>query len=203
MSTDRAAIDRVRRVGMRIVEATGPTDLDWEFTVIEDDETINAWALPGGKVAVYTGLLDLTEGDDGLLATVLGHEIAHVTERHGAARISQQLGVAGAASLLVLALQNREAETVNLVMGAFGIGTQVFMALPFGRAQESESDRLGLRYMARAGYDPARAIVFWKRMAAQTSSGSVPEFLSTHPSHETRIHDLDAWQEEARTYAPQ
>ncbi len=197
ISTNAALRDRVARVGYRLVEASGRSDLDWQFEVIEDDATINAWALPGGKVAVYTGILKLTEGDDALLATVMGHEIAHVTIRHGAERITTQLGINIVAAGLQAALAERDPETVTLVMSAFGVGTKVAGQLPFERYQESEADREGLRYMARAGYHPGKAIEFWKKMSELSTGDSPPEFLSTHPSYQTRIENLTEWQGEA------
>lgn len=204
ISENKAKVDRVYRVGLRLVEAwkrlvpaKDRVDLDWEFTVIEDDGMINAWALPGGKVAVYTGILKLTEGDDALLATVMGHEIAHVTHRHGAERMTETLGVNVMAAGIQTALSDRDPETVGLVMTAFGLGYTIGRELPFGREQESESDRVGLLYMAKAGYHPSKSIEFWKRISEASDGGSPPEFLSTHPSHRTRLDNLRQWQAEA------
>lgn len=197
ISQNQALKDRVRRIGMRLVEASDSGDLDWEFEVIEDDSVINAWALPGGKVAVYTGILNLTEGDDALLATVMGHEIGHVTHHHGAERISQQLGINLIAAGLQTAMAERDPETVGVVMTAFGVGSQYAVSMPFGRHQESESDHVGLIYMARAGYHPKKAIEFWQKMSTASSGGGPPEFLSTHPSYETRLNNLREWQSEA------
>lgn len=192
---------RVERVGNRLAEASGRSDLDWEFTVIEDDDTINAWALPGGKIAVYTGLLKLTEDDDALLATVMGHEIAHVTQRHGAERLTQQQGINLVGAGLLAALQDREPEKVNLVLSAFGVGTNLLVVLPFSRDMEAESDRVGLKFMAMAGYDPEASIEFWKRMGAATGGGNTqPKFLSTHPPHGERLENLRKWIPEARQF---
>jgi predicted Zn-dependent protease len=198
VSTDKAQIDLVRRVGMRIAEATQKSDYKWEFTVIEDPKTVNAWCLPGGKVAVYTGILQVTQDEAGL-ATVLGHEVSHAIARHGAERMTQNILFKGGETALSMALQNRDPKVVNTVMGAFGLGSQYGFVLPFGRKQESEADRLGLIYMARAGYDPEQAVEFWKRMSALgASSAQPPEFFSTHPSHEHRVRDLQKWMSEAK-----
>ncbi len=201
VSRDKATNDLVRRVGMRIAEASGRSDYVWEFTVIDDDKTVNAFALPGGKVAVYTGILRVTQNEAGL-AAVMGHEVAHATARHGAERMSRsaviQLVLKGGETALSVALENKEPETVNAVMAAFGLGAQVGLELPFSREQESESDRIGLIYMAKAGYDPTQAIEFWKRMATLSEGGAPPEFLSTHPSHETRVENLQKWLPEAQ-----
>ncbi len=200
ISPNPALQEKVAAVGKKIAEATGHSEYDWKFTVIEDDKTVNAWCLPGGKVAVYTGILKLTGEDDALLATVMGHEVAHATLHHGAERISQELLITLGATGLLIALQNKKEETVEIVMGAFGIGAQLLAVLPFSRTQESEADRVGLIYMAKAGYHPSKALEFWKKMAALSEGGISLEFLSTHPSHETRIEDLLGWQGEAMGY---
>ena len=197
---DKATNDLVRRVGMRIAEASKKSDYKWEFTVIQDDKTVNAFALPGGKVAVYTGILPVTKDEAGL-ATVIGHEVAHATAHHGAERMTRssaiQLVLQGGETALGLALQNKDPGTVDAVMQAFGIGAQVGLELPFDRKQESAADHIGIVYMARAGYDPAQAIEFWKRMSTMTQGGGTPQFLSTHPSHETRVENLKTWLPEA------
>jgi metalloendopeptidase OMA1, mitochondrial len=183
----------VRRVGTRIVRAsdTPPPVSNWEFKVIKDDKTINAFALPGGKVAVYTGILPIAKNDAGL-ATVLGHEIGHVAAHHGAERISAglltELGAAG----LSLALGNRDPGIVNAVMQAYGVGVNVGAILPFSRAQEAEADKIGLIYMAKAGYDPREALEFWHRMEEATRNmPQPPVFLADHPSYGTRISNIE------------
>jgi predicted Zn-dependent protease len=198
LSADSSVNALVNRVGTRIAAATGRKDLAWEFTAIDDPKTANAFALPGGKVAVYTGILPVTRDEAGL-AAVLGHEVAHVLARHSAERISRQL-----------ALQFG----VDWLGGAVGVNPQLTQAggailvsaiqLPWGRSQESEADHLGLLYMAKAGYDPHAARDLWVRMAqAGKGSSRPPEFLSTHPSEETRIQQIDAWLPEAlRYYTP-
>jgi predicted Zn-dependent protease len=199
LSTDPALNEKVGRVGTRIAEATGRKDLQWEFKVIEGQQA-NAFALPGGKVAVYTGILPITRDDAGL-AAVLGHEVAHAIARHGAERLSQdmlvQVGLAGT----MTALSNRDPKTVQSVGALLGAGASVGLLLPWGRSQESEADHLGLIYMAKAGYDPHAARDLWIRMAeASKGSGKPPEFLSTHPSEATRIKQIDGWLPEAMQY---
>lgn len=199
ISTDPQANALVQRVGKRIAAATGE-DLPWEFKVIENDKVANAFALPGGKVAVYTGLLPITQTEAGL-AAVIGHEIAHATARHGGERLSQnliaQLGLAATAA----AMSNRDPATVQSVVGLLGAGATVGVSLPFGRFQESEADRLGMIYMAKAGYDPRAAKDLWLRMAAASEGKQrPPEFLSTHPAEATRIERIEKWLPEALAY---
>ena len=160
---------------------------EWEVTVF-DSEQVNAFALPGGKIGVYTGLLEVAKNQD-QLAAVIGHEIAHVTAQHGNARVSAStLTQAGLAVTQVLAgAQTREKQQL---MGLLGLGAQVGILLPYGRGQESEADVLGLVYMASAGFDPRQSIDLWKNMAAASEGKAPPEFLSTHPSHSRRINDL-------------
>lgn len=194
-SNDPDATRLVRRVGSRIAQVADKDDYQWEFRVIEDDKTANAFALPGGKVAVYTGLLPITQDEDGL-AVVMGHEIAHALARHGAERMSQtELANLVGAGLLEL-VNAGDPRTVSLVRAAYGASAQVGFLLPYGRKQESEADRIGLILMAKAGYDPRRAIRFWERMAQQ-SKGSPPEMLSTHPSDERRVRQIEQWLPEA------
>ena len=169
----------------------------WEFNLIEEN-TVNAWCMPGGKVAVYTGILPVTQNEDGL-AVVMGHEIAHAIANHGGERMSQQLATQLGGVGLAVAMRDKPAQTQGLFMAAFGLGSQVGVLLPFSRLQESEADRLGLIFMAMAGYNPAEAVPFWQRMAAQ-GGGRQPEFLSTHPAPETRIRDLQKHQAEAMKY---
>jgi predicted Zn-dependent protease len=167
-------------------------DLRWEVNLV-DDPLVNAWAMPGGKIVVYTGLLDVTQTEAGL-AAVMGHEMAHAIARHGNERVSQglaaELGLAAGQIALDQVMAEKPAETRQMIMMAAGIGTQVGVMLPFSRLHESEADELGLIFMAHAGYDPNEAIPFWERMQALAGSAPVPEFLSTHPSHETRIDNI-------------
>ena len=198
ISTDPKAVGIVRRVGERIAAVADRKDYRWEFNVIKADKTINAFALPGGKVAVYTGLFPVAKDEAGL-AVVLGHEVAHALARHSAERMSQgmllQLGAAGVAA----ALGGSDPTTRNMAMQALGLGAQVGVILPFGRSQESEADHIGLILMAKAGYDPEAALGLWQRME-KASEGAPPEFLSTHPSYGTRQADIRKWLPEARSY---
>ena len=195
VSTDPAINAMVTRVGTRIATATGRGDLPWEFKVVDDPKMLNAFALPGGKVAVYTGMLSVTRDEAGL-AAVLGHEVAHVVARHSAERVSQQLSVQLGAQMLGAALG------VNPQLTQAGAGLLVNMVqLPWGRRQESEADHLGLVLMAKAGYDPRAARELWMRMAeASRGQSRPPEFLSTHPSEATRIQQIEGWLPEALKY---
>ena len=196
------AVDQVRRVGERIRRAAEEGDFkwasrgtfDWEFKVIDNDEVVNAWALPGGKVAVYTGILAVAQTDAGL-ATVMGHELAHAIAEHGGERMSQQavaeLGRQGAAA--VLGTQSEAA--VSIFNQVYAVGQGAVM-LPFSRKHECEADRIGLLLMAAAGYDPREAVGFWTRMS-EIGGEQPPELLSTHPSHETRITEIQGWMPEA------
>src|SRR5574341_53222 len=199
LSTDPAHNERVSRVGRRIAEATGRTDYQWEFKVIEDKQ-MNAFALPGGKVAVYTGILPVTRDDAGL-AAVLGHEAAHAIARHGGERLSQGLLVEAGLVTTQVALSRNDPATVRQVTTLLGAGATVGLVLPWSRQQESEADHLGLIYMAKAGYHPAAARDLWVRMdEAARGRGAPPEFLSTHPSAPTRIKQIEAWIPEALQY---
>lgn len=191
ISTDVEANAVVTRVGKRIAAAADKPDWDWQFTVIDDPKTVNAFCLPGGKIAVYTGILPLTQDDTGL-AVVMGHEVAHALAHHGAERMSdQQLMTLPLAVLM----QGKSAGAQQAIQAAFGIG----VALPFGRKQESEADHIGLILMAKAGYDPRVAPTFWGRMKA-LGGQKPPEFLSTHPSDDTRIRKIQEELPEALTY---
>jgi predicted Zn-dependent protease len=185
LSTDGQANALVQRVGSRIAAVTDLKE-QWEF------------ALPGGKVAVYTGILPITHDEAGL-AAVLGHEIGHVLARHGGERLSQQMGVQTATQLLA-GLASSNPATVQLVSAALGAGAQVGVLLPWGRQQESEADHIGLILMAKAGYDPHASLELWKRMAEAAKGQRPSQWLSTHPSEETRIEQIQAWLPEALTY---
>ena len=159
----------------------------WEFNLVQDD-LVNAWCMPGGKVVVYTGILPVTKDETGL-AVVMGHEVAHAVAGHGSERMSQGMLVQLGGMALDKALESKPEETKSIFMSAFGLGAQVGVMLPFSRLHESEADHLGLVFMAMAGYDPNKAVDFWQRMAAG-SGQKPPEFLSTHPSDETRIKKI-------------
>ena len=205
-NTPEAAM--VERVGSRIRKAVeryfaknGLSDrlkgYRWEFNLVED-KGVNAWAMAGGKVVVYTGLLPVAAGETGL-AVVMGHEIAHAVASHGEERMSQGLLVQMGGVALSTALSQSPQETAELFMAAYGLGSQVGVLLPYSRLQESEADHLGLIFMAMAGYDPREATAFWRRMA-QDKKGSPPEFLSTHPADTTRMRNIEALIPEALKY---
>ncbi|RFZ90516.1 M48 family peptidase [Mucilaginibacter conchicola] len=169
----------------------------WEFNLIQSDE-VNAWCMPGGKVAVYTGLLPVTKTDAGL-AVVMGHEIGHAIARHSAERLSQQLALQAGGAAVGVAAGRQSSATQTAINTLYGVGGQLAL-LKYSRAQESEADRLGLTFMAMAGYDPHEAVAFWQRMAAQSKGGAQPEFLSTHPSDATRIANIQNLIPEAMKY---
>ncbi len=209
LSTNQPAVEMVKRVGGNIQKAVEQYMADhnlssrlngykWEFNLVEDEQ-VNAWCMPGGKVVVYTGILPVTQDEEGL-AVVMGHEIAHAIAEHGNERMSQQLLQQVGAVGLMVAMKEEPAETQALWLSVYGVGTTVGIMLPYSRTHESEADHLGLIFMAMAGYDPHAAPEFWKRMAAGKQGGSPPEFLSTHPSDQTRIDDITSWIPEAMKY---
>lgn len=173
----------------------------WEFKLIEDDKTVNAFCMPGGKIAVYTGILPVTRDEDGL-AVVMGHEVAHALANHGGERMSQLLIVQMGATSLSAALSGQPEQTRQLLMQAFGLGANVGVLLPYSRSHELEADHIGLILMARAGYDPRTAIPFWQKMN-NLGGERPPEFLSTHPAPEKRIQDLQNELPEAMKYYKQ
>lgn len=203
----------VKRVGARISNAVSQYYLqqgksqilegyNWEFSTIDDKEVANAWCMPGGKVAVYTGLLAITQNETAL-AIVMGHEIAHAVAKHGSERMSQALMQQLGGMALEVALSKEPEQTRNLFLLSYGIGSQVGAMLPWSRQQESEADKYGLIFSAMAGYDPREAIPFWQRMSA-AGGPNPPEFLSTHPSDESRIRKLKQFMPEAlKYYKPQ
>ncbi|MCV6636446.1 M48 family metallopeptidase [Candidatus Albibeggiatoa sp. nov. NOAA] len=161
----------------------------WEIVVFED-EAVNAFALPGRKIGVYTGLLNVAENQH-QLAAVVGHEIAHVLSNHGNERVSQQMLVQTGMEVAQAIFSNPESQTAQVALGALGLGTQFGILLPFSRKHETEADELGLQIMARAGFQPQESVNLWVNMG-KGSEGAPPEFMSTHPSHETRINDLQS-----------
>lgn len=170
---------------------------EWEFNLIQDDQ-VNAFAMPGGKVVFYTGILPICQGEAGI-AVVMGHEVAHAIAQHGNERMSQGLATQFGGAALSAALSTKTAATQQLLMTAYGAGTQFGVLLPYSRLQESEADKLGMVFMAMAGYDPRTAPDFWQRMSAQ-GGAKPPEFMSTHPSDQTRIKDLKAFMPKALKY---
>ncbi len=209
LSSDQQSTQMVKRIGQRIqksvetyaTEKGWANQLDgykWEFNLVEDKQ-VNAWCMPGGKVVVYTGILPVTKDETGL-AVVMGHEIAHAVAEHGNERMSQGLLANLGGAALQEAVKNKPEQTQALWMTAFGLGAQFGVLLPFSRSQESEADQMGLIFMAMAGYDPAQAVTFWERMAANKGGQAPPEFMSTHPSDETRIADIKRLLPEALKY---
>lgn len=201
--------EMVRRVGTRIAyaitkfyEDQGKKEIldgyTWEFNLV-DNKDVNAWAMPGGKVVVYSGLLGVTQ-NEAALAVVMGHEIAHAIALHGNERMSQGIMQQLGGVALSIAVANKPAETQNLFMQAYGIGSTVAGTLPFSRKQELEADQFGLRFAAMAGYNPQEAIPFWQRMAQAGGGQKPPEILSTHPSDETRIERMKVYVQEALPY---
>ena len=197
----------VKRVGARIQKAVEqycaanhiPLEgYKWEFNLVEDP-AVNAWAMPGGKVVVYTGILPIAQNDEGL-AVVLGHEIAHAIAKHGSERMSQGLVAKMGGAALDAALKEQPELTQKIFQQSYGVVTNVGVILPFSRLHESEADHLGLIFMAMAGYDPHAAVSFWQRMAAEKKGKAPPELLSTHPADEKRIQNLQKLIPEAMKY---
>ena len=205
-SSDAAMVDRVgARIANAITKYYNTVEkksvlegYSWEFNTIDDNKVINAWCMPGGKVVVYTGLLPVTQNETAL-AIVIGHEIAHSIAKHGNERMSQALVQQMGGMALEIALAQKPQETQNLFMATYGIGSQLGAMLPWSRQQETEADQYGLIFSAMAGYDPREAIPFWQRMS-DAGGGKPPEFLSTHPSDETRLRKLKQFMPEALKY---
>ena len=204
-SQDPREIEPVKRVAARIVEAAKRSkyaemakQFQWEVTIIKDDKTANAFALPGGKMAVYTGIFSMAKTEAGL-AAVMGHEVVHALARHGAERMSQ--GQLTNATLQVVGAAAGAAGGGGMLgqaaMAALGVGAQVGVLLPFSRKHESEADYIGILLAADAGYDPRESVALWERMGQMSGGGAPSEFMSTHPSHETRIDQLKKWMPEA------
>lgn len=201
--------EMVKRVGSRIANAVTKfyqgqglgaevENYQWEYNLV-NDPAANAWCMPGGKIVVYTGLLPVTQ-DEAALAVVVGHEVAHALAKHGSERMSQGLIQQLGGVALQVALSSKTAETQNLFMQAYGVGSNVAYALPHSRKQELEADRLGLIYTALAGYNPRVAVNLWERMAQMSNGQRPPQFLSTHPAEQTRINELNKHMPEALKY---
>lgn len=187
-------------VGGRIATVANQPKYDWEFTLVDDDETINAWCMPGGKIAFYTGILPVLEHEAGM-SFVMGHEVGHATAHHGAERLTQNLSLVGGLAGLYLFLDKKtelKTEQKATIVAALGAGTYLGVLLPFSRAHEREADAIGVMYMARAGYDPDESLGLWDRMEALGGGGKVPVFLSTHPSHDKRKARIKEWLPKAR-----
>lgn len=185
VGTERAAM--VERVGRRLAAVAGKS-YDWEFKLVQDDKTVNAFCLPGGKIAIYTGILPYTQNEDGL-AAVMGHEIAHALARHGAERVSQQVLTESALTIVQAGLGQTSPVVSGPVMAALGVGTEVGIMLPYSRLHEHEADSIGLRLMVRAGYNPHEAVRLWERMATMPGERP-PEWQSTHPEPGVRARRI-------------
>ncbi|MEW5724362.1 MAG: M48 family metallopeptidase [Thermodesulfobacteriota bacterium] len=211
LSRDQRQVAMIRRVGQRIASATEDflrvnglghevANYKWEFNLIEDNETMNAWCMPGGKIAFYTGILPVCQDETGV-AVVMGHEVAHAVAKHGNERMSQGLLFQLGGLALALALSDYPAETQQLFLTVFGVGATVGVLLPYSRAHEYEADRIGLTLMAKAGYDPRAAVGLWERMnKIAQEKGQPPEFLSTHPAPANRIEEIKRFLPEALRY---
>lgn len=191
----------IAQAAERWVTATGNKgyldNYKWEYHLVKSDE-VNAWCMPGGKIVVYSGILPITQDEAGL-AVVLGHEVAHALLNHGQQRMSagqlQQLGAVG------LSAATANSEYAGIFNQAYGLGSQLGVMLPFSRSHETEADEIGLKLMAIAGYDPDVASQLWERMDAKSGGAAPPEFLSTHPSNQSRISNLRSKAAAAKAYA--
>lgn len=209
LSTNQSQVALLRKVGNKVKNAVekyliaqGQQKLiegfEWEFNLV-DSPTVNAWAMPGGKIVFYTGIMDICKDEEGI-AVVMSHEIAHIIASHGNERMSQGLAMQLGGLGLSLALKEKPQETKNLFLSAYGIGSNVLVALPYSRTHEYEADKIGLIFMAMAGYNPEAGIEFWTRMNAQSNGQRPPEFLSTHPAPQNRIQAMKDFLPEAKAY---
>ena len=206
LSTDTKQVEQIRRVGKHVAQAAESfvaengmdMKFDWTFNLIEDDSQANAWAMPGGRVAFYTGILPYCQGETGI-AVVMGHEVAHALAKHSNERMSGALLTQLGHAALTEAIKSEPERTRQIFMTAAGVGVQLGYVLPFSRLQESEADRIGLILMAKAGYDPRAASGFWQRMAT-SGKQQPPELLSTHPADNRRIRDIEHHLPEALSY---
>jgi predicted Zn-dependent protease len=201
LSTNQRYIDQLNRIGNRIAEVAAPyiDNAQWEFVVFEDP-ALNAFAMPGGKIGFYTGLMELAGSDDEI-AVVMGHEIAHVLLRHGNQRVSAELLRMLGGAALAYGVRERDQHTQAAVMTAYGVGTEIGAMLPYSRHHETEADEVGLVLMTMAGYNPDAAVVFWRKM--QGGGGdSPPQWLSTHPNPANRIQNLERLAAELRANPP-
>ena len=209
LSTDQDKVQMIKRVGTNIQRAVekymaskGASNqlagFNWEFNLIQDDKTVNAWCMPGGKVAFYTAILPVCKDETGI-AIVMGHEVAHAIANHGRERMSEGMIANGLLGTLGAAVGQNPTLTQQIFQQAVGLGANVGM-LKFSRSNESEADHIGLIFMSMAGYNPNQAPAFWERMNSLGGGSQPPEFLSTHPSHATRIRDIQGWIPEAMQY---
>ena len=179
----------IKKVGEKIAAIADKPEYKWEFVLIDDSSTVNAFCLPGGKVAFYTGILPLCADENGI-AVVMSHEIGHAVARHGAERMSQGMLADAAGQVLANVVHATSTARGSVIMNAYGLATNLGVMLPFSRQHEYEADFIGICLMAKAGYDPSAALGFWKRMS-ELSKGNIPEFLSTHPSDEKRVAEIE------------
>lgn len=210
LSTNKVQVERIKRVGGRIQKAVEQymaengmaaqlEGFNWEFNLIENDTVVNAWCMPGGKVAFYTGILPVCKDDNGV-AVVMGHEIAHAIANHSGERMSQAMALELGGQVGSILLSGKTQQTQQAFQMLFPIGAQVGVILPFSRSHELEADKMGLIFMAMAGYNPETAVAFWERMAASSSGGRPPQFLSTHPAEQARIDKIKASLPEVMKY---
>ena len=195
--------DRIQKAVELYMADNGLSDhlagFEWDFNLIDNDTIVNAWCMPGGKVAFYTGILPICENEDGV-AVVMGHEIAHAIANHSRERMSQQMAVNGILSVGSAAAGSSKGIIDDIFLQSVGVGSEIGL-LKFSRDNESEADRMGLIFMAIAGYNPEVAPDFWLRMKALSAGSQPPEWLSTHPSHERRVADIQGWIPEAKENA--
>lgn len=197
VSTDARLTEPLERVGRAISTAADKPDYKWEVKLIDDPKTANAWALPGGKIAFYSGIYPIVDDEAGM-AIVMGHEVMHALLQHSNERMSQKVAVAAAATAAAIGTRNMKSGERAAVLGALGVGAAVGYVLPYSRKHESEADEQGLYLAARAGYDPEAAIKVWERMDKLSAGQRPPEFLSTHPEPARRIENMRKWMPKAK-----
>jgi len=190
LSNNRDIVDKVKQVGSRIAKVSNRTNYKWEFIVIEDDSTANAFCLPGGKIGIYTGILQYTKDEKGL-AAVIGHEVGHAIARHGAERMSTALLAQAGRIALNLIVDVDDPMVLEALNKAYGLGTEIGVILPFSRKQELEADRIGVGLMDQAGYKRIGALEFWKRMKQGRQREQPLVYLSTHPVDDKRIAEIE------------
>ncbi len=209
LSTNNTQVQLIKRTGEKISRAISDylrknkmgdriEGFNWQFNLVQNNQ-VNAWAMPGGKIVFYTGIMEFCR-DEESVAVVMGHEIAHIIAKHGNEKMSQGLMTQLGGQALSVAMQKQPAQTQQIFNAAYGVGSQVGVMLPFSRVHEKEADRMGLIFMALAGYNPERAISFWQEMDKKSGGNPTPEFLSTHPHHDTRIKELRKHLPEAMKY---
>ncbi len=202
LSEDKEKTELIKKVGSKIASVAEQPKYKWEFVLIDDTKTVNAFCLPGGKVGFYSGILKLcpTEED---IAVVMAHEVAHAIARHGAERITQLMLIDIAEDFISVAIKNKTPQAQKAILTAYGLGMTLGVMLPFSRQNEYEADYIGLILMAKAGYNPQAAVTFWERMLKFSSGKNIPEFLSTHPNDEKRIENIKKHLPEVMKYYQQ